>query len=229
MVLLKVRHVLPSWDVWICLSAKYLHIDIFDENLKKALIFCVSFLYVPCPCKIFCPVRWPPAAARWKRKQEIQGSPPVVALLGDWTADWRIKSGLLRVRKIRKCAGKCHMFKSPFFYYWYRNLLFFKISHSAHTDKLLIPWIVLLDHLILNCMELLTSFKFFQGGLEIVLLSWRTFPLTDLHSAEHLCMCWSTVISTNPTKNAKITSYVNKLNILCFFPLFSKKTSTNLN
>ena len=27
-----------------------------------------------------------------------------------------------------------------------------------------------------------------QGGLEIVLLSWRTFPLTDLHSAEHLCV-----------------------------------------
>ena len=30
-----------------------------------------------------------------------------------------------------------------------------------------------------------------QEGLEIVLLSWRTFPLTDLHSAEHLCpMVW---------------------------------------
>ena len=31
----KVRHVSPSRDVWICLAAKYLHIDIFDQNLKK--------------------------------------------------------------------------------------------------------------------------------------------------------------------------------------------------
>ena len=47
------------------------------------------------------------------------------------------------------------MSKNPFFSYWYRNLLFFKISHSAHSDKILLLWIVLLDHLILNCMELL--------------------------------------------------------------------------
>ena len=31
-------------------------------------------------------------------------------------------------------------------------------------------------------------FQTLQGGLEIVLLSWRTFSLTDLHSAEHLCV-----------------------------------------
>ena len=36
-------------------------------------------------------------------------------------------------------------------------------------------------HGIVNLIQIL------QGGLEIVLLSWRTFPLTDLHSAEHLC------------------------------------------
>ena len=52
--------------------------------------------------------------ARWKRKQEIQGSPPEVALEGEGTADYRIKSGLLRVRKIRKCAGKCRMSKIGF-------------------------------------------------------------------------------------------------------------------
>ena len=34
------------------------------------------------------------------------GSPQEVALEGDGTAEYRIKSGLLRVRKIRKCAGK---------------------------------------------------------------------------------------------------------------------------
>ena len=31
----KVRHISPSRDVWIRLAAKYLHIDIFDQNLKK--------------------------------------------------------------------------------------------------------------------------------------------------------------------------------------------------
>ena len=44
---------------------------------------------------------------------------------------------------------------------------------------MLLLCIVLLDHLIL--------IQILQGGLEIVLLSRRTFPLTDLHSAEHLC------------------------------------------
>ena len=39
-------------------------------------------------------------------------------------------------------------------------------------------------HGIVNLIQIL------QGGLEIVLLSWRTFLLTDLHSAVHLCTCW---------------------------------------
>ena len=42
----KVMHVSPNQDVWIRLAAKYLHIDIFDQNLKKVWIFCVWFLYV---------------------------------------------------------------------------------------------------------------------------------------------------------------------------------------
>ena len=37
-------------------------------------------------------------------------------------------------------------------------------------------------HGIVNLIRIL------QGGLEFVLLTWRTFPLTDLHSAEHLCL-----------------------------------------
>ena len=40
-------------------------------------------------------------------------------------------------------------------------------------------------HGIVNLIQII------QGGLEIVLLSWRTFPLTDFHSAEHLCQCES--------------------------------------
>ena len=35
----KVRHVLPSRDVWICLAANYLHIDIFEQKLQESLNF----------------------------------------------------------------------------------------------------------------------------------------------------------------------------------------------
>ena len=47
---------------------------------------------------------------------------------------------------------------------------------------MLLLCIVLLDQLhgIVNLIQIR------QGGLEIVQLSWRTFPWTDLHSAEHL-------------------------------------------
>ena len=75
------------------------------------------------------------------------------------------------------------MFENKLVFKWYMSLLFFEISHSAHSDKMLLLWNVLLDHLMLNCMELLTLL---QGGLKIVLLSWRTFPSTDFHSQEHL-------------------------------------------
>ena len=63
--------------------------------------------------------------------------------------------------QICKCANNCRFSKNHFFflYYWYKNLLFFKISHSAHSYKMLLLGIDLLDRLILNCMELLTSFK----------------------------------------------------------------------
>ena len=37
----KVRHVSPSRDIWICLAANYLHIDIFDKKLKKVWMVCV--------------------------------------------------------------------------------------------------------------------------------------------------------------------------------------------
>ena len=83
----KVRQVLASQDVQLCLTANYLHKDIFDPNLKKVWIFCVSLLYMLSSCKVFSPVWWPRAAVRWERKQEIQSSPPEVALEGDGTAD----------------------------------------------------------------------------------------------------------------------------------------------
>ena len=31
----KVTHILPRRDVYLCLTANYLHIDYFDQNLKK--------------------------------------------------------------------------------------------------------------------------------------------------------------------------------------------------
>ena len=54
---------------------------------RKFEFFCVSLLYVLCSCEVFPAVWWPPAAARWERKQEVQRSPPEVALEGDGTAD----------------------------------------------------------------------------------------------------------------------------------------------
>ena len=42
----KVRHVSNSRNVWICLASKNLHIDIFDQNLKKVWIFCVKQKYL---------------------------------------------------------------------------------------------------------------------------------------------------------------------------------------
>ena len=83
----KVRHVSARRNVHLRPTANYLHIDILDQNLKKVWIFCVSFLYVLSSCEVFPPVWRPPAAARCERKQEIQSSPPDVALEGDWTAD----------------------------------------------------------------------------------------------------------------------------------------------
>ena len=54
----KVRHVSPIRDVYLCLAAKYLHIDIFDLNLEKVQIFCVLLLYVLCSCEVF--LKFPP-------------------------------------------------------------------------------------------------------------------------------------------------------------------------
>ena len=59
------------------------------------------------------------------------------------------------------CRQMPYVWKSVFSY-WYRNLLFFKISHSAHSDKMSLIWIVLLNCLILNCIKLLTSFTSYK-------------------------------------------------------------------
>ena len=67
-------------------------------------------------------------------------------------------------------------------------ILLFKITHSAHLGKLLLIGIHVLDHLIFNCIELLASFKSCKEALiENVLVWWRTFPLTYLHTLIHLC------------------------------------------
>ena len=51
-----------------------------SSNFLCLVTLCAQFLWS------FPPVWRPPAAARWERKQEIQSSPPDVALEGDWTA-----------------------------------------------------------------------------------------------------------------------------------------------
>ena len=72
------------------------------------------------------------------------------------------------------------------FFFWKRNLFFAQnepfctfgqnVATLDCRDRSFYPQM----HGIVNFIQIL------QGGLEIMLLSWRTFPLTDLHSAEHL-------------------------------------------
>ena len=69
------------------------------------------------------------------------------------------------------------------FFFWYRTIG--TIGQNVATLDCLDGSSYPQLHGIGNLIQIL------QGGLEIMLLSWRTFPLTDLHSAEHLCpMVW---------------------------------------
>ena len=154
----KVRHVLPRQDVCLILTAKYLHIHIPYQNLRKVWTFSVSFLYMLCSCEVFHPVWWPPA---WRGSRRFRGTALDSALEGDWTRDKRIKSGLLLVPQSANVWANSMCLKISFFLL-FRNLLFIKQGHSAHSEKLLLLGIDLLDHLILNCMELLTSFKSYK-------------------------------------------------------------------
>ena len=63
----------------------------------------------------------------------------------------------------------------------FQNKLFCTFGQNVATLKCLVRSSYPQLHGFVNLIPIL------QGGLEIVLLSWRTFPLTDLHSAEHLC------------------------------------------
>ena len=153
-----VRHVSPSRDVWIRLTAKYLHINIFDQNLKKVWIFCVSFLYKPCSCKVS------PLFGDHRLQRAGRGSKRFMGprQCSHWRETEQQTRGFNQDCYVSKNPKMCRQMpyvRKSVFSYWYRNLLFFKISHSAHSDKMLLLWIVLLDHLILNCMELLTSFS----------------------------------------------------------------------
>ena len=76
----------------------------------------------------------------------------------------------------------------------------FKKSHSVHSDKIFLIWTVLALsypklHGIVNLIQIL------QGGLEIMFLSWRTLPLTDLHSPVHLCISFDVF---GPLKRPKV-------------------------
>ena len=72
------------------------------------------------------------------------------------------------------------------FFYWYWNLLFFQNKPFCTF----VQNVVTLDCLGISSYPqlygIVNPIQIIQGGLEIVLLSWRTLPLTDLHSAEHL-------------------------------------------
>ena len=82
---------------------------------------------------------------------------------------------------------QCHMSKNPYFLLVqesaiFQNKPFSRFGHIVATLDCLVRSSYPQLHGIGNLIQIL------QGGLQIVLLSWRTFPLTDLHSAEHLCL-----------------------------------------
>ena len=89
--------------------------------------------------------------------------------------------------KNRNCAGKCNMSKNLFFLigigicFFFLNKLFCTFGQNFATLECLVRSSYPQLHAIVNLIQIL------QGGLEIVLLSWRTLPLTDLQSAERLC------------------------------------------
>ena len=80
--------------------------------------------------------------------------------------------------QIRKSPGKCHLSENHSFK-WVLGFCIFG-QHVATWD-----WLVRSSYPQLLGMVNLIQIQ--QVGSENVLLSWRTFPLTYLHSPVHLC------------------------------------------
>ena len=87
--------------------------------------------------------------------------------------------------QIRICAGKFHLFENQFLLVQesatFQNKPFCTFGQNVATLDRLVRSQYPQLHGIANLIQIL------QGGLEILLLSWRTFILTDLHSPVHLC------------------------------------------
>ena len=80
--------------------------------------------------------------------------------------------------QIRKCAGKCHLSENQFFLLVYKsanfqNKHFCTLGQNVASLDCLVRSSYPQLHGVVNLTQIL------QGGLEIVLLSWWTFPLTD--------------------------------------------------
>ena len=163
----KVRHVSPRRDVYLSRTAKYLHIDIPNQNLKKVLVFCVSLHCVLCSYEVFPPVWWPPAGRGCRR---FRGPAP---------------KGLNQ---------ECYVFANPQMYrqmpFVHLYLFYFFVQESAiFLNKPFCTFrqnVATLDCLVRSSYPQLHGIvnltQTLQGDLEIVLLSWQTFPLTDFHS-----------------------------------------------
>ena len=101
-------------------------------------------------------------------------SPLKGALEGDWTAEYRIKSGLLRVHKSANVQTNSSCLTIRFFIGLWICFFSTKKNILVGSSYPQLHWIV----------SLIT---FLEEGLENMLWSWRSFPLTDLHTSEHLC------------------------------------------
>ena len=75
--------------------------------------------------------------------------------------------------------------QKSFFFYWL--WIFFNKPFCTFVQNVAIwYWLGRSSYPQLHWIVSLIPFP--EGGLENILWSWQTFPLTDLHTSEHLCM-----------------------------------------
>ena len=121
----KVRHVSARRDVCLCLTANYLHIDILDQNIKKIKIFCVSLLCVLSSCEVS-PLFGDHRLQRAGRESRRFRAPCQMLHQKETEQQTRgLNQDCYMSAKSASVQANAICPKIIFFY-WYRNLLFFK-------------------------------------------------------------------------------------------------------
>ena len=163
------RHILPRRDVCHSLRAKYLHIHIPNQKLKKQKKLLVSLHAL---------FFW--SFLRLARKQEIQRSQARGReLLETAQQTRRLNQEFYLSVNLTNCANKIHYSANQFFF-WILNDPFCTFKQIVASWHLLVRSLYLQMHWIINVIQIL------QRGFENVLISRGAFPLTNLHTPVHL-------------------------------------------